>query len=89
MSDHIKTTTAADMISAAVRGDVSHKFAQVGAAGSVIFGLSLNEWGVVIGILVAVGGLGMQWYYRRKEYKLKALYYEKHGIKDATEDEPV
>jgi len=82
------TSTSAEIISAAIRGDVSHKLAQVGAASSLIFGLSINEWGVLIGILVGVGGLVMQWYYRRKEYKLKAMYYHKHGIKDATESEP-
>lgn len=80
MSD-VKTTTTAEMISAAVRGDVAHKFAQVGAAGSFVFGLTLNEIGVLIGIVVGVGGLIMQWYYRRKEYRLKELYYAKHGIK--------
>lgn len=37
-----------------------------GAGATVIFGLNLNEWGMVVGILVAVLGLVFSNYWQRK-----------------------
>lgn len=42
-----------------------------GSAAAVGGGLTLNEVAIVIGAVVAVLGLVVQWYYRHKEYKLK------------------
>lgn len=81
-------SVTSSLVATAVKADTAHKVTQVGASGAVIFGLALNEWGVIVGIVVAIGGLGIQWYYKRKEYRLKELYYEKHGVRDATDGEP-
>jgi TRAP-type C4-dicarboxylate transport system permease large subunit len=38
-----------------------------------IFGLTLNQWtvlGIVFGMLMAVAGLAVNWYYRRAQFKL-------------------
>jgi NADH:ubiquinone oxidoreductase subunit 5 (subunit L)/multisubunit Na+/H+ antiporter MnhA subunit len=80
--------TATSIVSAAVKGDVAHKVAQVGAGGALVFGLTLNEFGVVVGIVVGVLGFLVQVYYRHKEFRLKALYYAKHGVEDKHDEEP-
>lgn len=79
--------TATAIVGSAIKANISHKIAQTGAAGSVIFGLTLNEWGVLVGIVIAVSGFAMQWYYRRKEYKLKAKYFAKYGVQSSSFNE--
>lgn len=41
----------------------------VGSGMTVIAGLTLTEWGVVVGILTAIVGLGFQWYFRSRRNK--------------------
>jgi len=41
-----------------------------GATGSIICGIALNEIGVIIGIIVAVFGFFINWYYKHKSYML-------------------
>lgn len=47
---------------------------QAAAAGTVYFGLTLNEIGVIVGILVGVigliGQLGLTWYYKHQHLQL-------------------
>jgi hypothetical protein len=47
---------------------------QAAAAGTVYFGLTLNEIGVIIGMFVAVigliGQLGLTWYYKHQHLEL-------------------
>ena len=42
-----------------------------GAIVTVLGGLTLNDWGVVMGILFGFLSLLMGWYYKHKEYQLK------------------
>lgn len=64
---HDQTTGAAAI---KVAGAVT----QAAAAGTVYFGLTLNELGVVVGMLVAVLGLigqiGLTWYYKHQHLRL-------------------
>jgi len=41
-----------------------------GATGSIIAGLALSEIGVIIGMLIAVCGFFINWYYKHKSYML-------------------
>lgn len=38
-----------------------------GGTTTVVFSLNWNEVGVIAGILIGVGGLALQWYYKAKE----------------------
>lgn len=64
---HDQTTGAAAI---KVAGTVT----QAAAAGTVYFGLTLNEIGVIIGMFVAVvglvGQLGLTWYYKHQHLEL-------------------
>lgn len=57
---------------------IGHKTAQVGGAGSVLSWLASSEAGVVLGILIGIVGLGVQFYYRRKQDKREQ---EEHDAK--------
>lgn len=90
-SSHAATASeasATSIIATAMKGDAAHRLAQVGATGAVVFGLTLNELGVIVGIVVAVLGFMVQVFYRRKEFRLKELYYAKHGVEDKHDEEP-
>jgi len=41
-----------------------------GATGSIIAGLALSEIGVIIGMVIAVCGFFINWYYKHKSYML-------------------
>ena len=41
-----------------------------GATGSIIAGMALSEIGVIVGIVVAVFGFFINWYYKHKSYML-------------------
>ena len=41
-----------------------------GATGSIIAGLALSEIGVIIGMVIAVCGFCINWYYKHKSYML-------------------
>ena len=41
-----------------------------GATGSIICGLALNEIGVIVGIIIAIFGFFVNWYYKHKSYLL-------------------
>ena len=63
-----------DQTTGAVAIKVAGTVTQAAAAGTVYFGLTLNEIGVVIGMLVAVIGLigqiGLTWYYKHQHLEL-------------------
>lgn len=55
---------------------------QLGAAMSVISGLTLSEWGVIVGMAVGIAGLGASQYWQWRRYRLEkrvALARLKHG----------
>jgi len=47
------------------------KATYVGGGGTALFGLTLNEVGVVIGVLFTVATFAVTWYYRHRHYKLQ------------------
>lgn len=55
-----------------------------GAGTAVVGGLTLNEWGVIAGMLIGIAGLVLGWWYKRKHYRLAAkIAAVKYGV---TED---
>lgn len=63
-----------DQTTGAVAIKAANAVTQAAAAGTVYFGLTLNELGVIIGIIVAVvgliGQLGLTWYYKHQHLEL-------------------
>jgi hypothetical protein len=63
-----------DQTTGAVAIKVANAVTQTAAAGTVYFGLTLNELGVVVGILVAIvgliGQLSLTWYYKHQHLQL-------------------
>ena len=47
----------------------------------MVGGLSLSDWAIVIGIACTVGTFVINWYYKRKEYRL--LQTQAHQLGDA------
>lgn len=45
--------------------------AYLGGLAAVIGSMTLQDWGIVIGILVGVGTFFLNWYYKAKELELK------------------
>jgi len=42
-----------------------------GAGGTVISGMALSEIGVIVGIVIAIFGFIVNWYYKHLSYKLQ------------------
>lgn len=63
-----------DQTTGAVAIKVANAVTQTAAAGTVYFGLTLNEIGVIVGMLVAVLGLigqiGLTWYYKHQHLQI-------------------
>lgn len=63
-----------DAIEAAAAGAAASAASKVslGASATAVGGWFLsNEFAVLAGLVIGLVGLGVQWYYRRKEYKLR------------------
>lgn len=45
--------------------------AYLGGIVAVIGSMTLQDWGIVVGILVGVGTFFLNWYYKAKELELK------------------
>lgn len=43
----------------------------LGAITTMLGALSLNDWALVVGIGCTLGTFGVNWYYKRKEFKIK------------------
>lgn len=56
---------------------VSDKVMYGGAAGSIFFGLTASEFGILVGALCAIGGFIVSWYYKHKAYVLKRDLHNK------------
>jgi len=37
---------------------------------TILAGLSLSDWGVLIGIVIAIATFGMNWYYKHQAFNL-------------------
>ena len=63
-----------DQTTGAAAIKTANAITQAAAAGTVYFGLTLNEIGVIVGIFVAVvglvGQLGLTWYYKHQHLHL-------------------
>ena len=51
--------------------DIASDASYVASALTVIAGFTINEWGVIIGIILAAGTFGINWWYRHQNLKLK------------------
>lgn len=69
---------------AAVGSSLSSKASYGAAAGTAYFGFELEAWGVIVGIVVAVLTLLMNFYYQRKKYNLDVLLAQSQLEKIAT-----
>lgn len=52
----------------------------LGAILTVLGGLTLNDWGVIMGILFGLFTLIMNWYYKKKDYELKKQALENERL---------
>lgn len=50
--------------------EVAGKAAYTSAGGTLVAGLSLNEWAIIVGIFATVLTLCMNWYYKQKHLEL-------------------
>lgn len=46
------------------------KATYVSAGGTVYFGLTLNEIGVIVGIIATIVTLGMNWWFKREHLRI-------------------
>lgn len=42
--------------------------------------MQISDLSLFVGMLCAIAGVIVGWYYKRKEYKLKELYYKNNGV---------
>jgi hypothetical protein len=49
-----------------------------GSGGAILGGFSVQEIGVLAGIIIALGGLIVNWYYKHKAHKLKVEWYKQN-----------
>jgi len=49
--------------------DSTSEVTYVASAVTVISGLTVNEWGVIIGLVIAVATFAVNWYYKHKTFK--------------------
>lgn len=45
--------------------------AYLGGIAAVIGSMTLQDWGIIVGILVGIGTFFLNWYYKAKELELK------------------
>ncbi|AWX15607.1 hypothetical protein CEP48_05210 [Mergibacter septicus] len=57
------------------------KLSYFGAILSFFCGLSLHEWGSLIGIFLGVGTFMIHWYYKKQDLKLKKIALKKGILK--------
>lgn len=62
-----------------MREKISSIVTQIGAAMSIVGGLTLTEWGVVIGITLSIAGFAASQYWQYKNYRVNlARLRKKH-----------
>lgn len=50
--------------------EIAGKITYTSAGGTVVAGLSLNEWAAMVGIVVTISAFVVNWYYKAKHYEL-------------------
>ena len=56
----------------------------LGAIVTVLGGLTLNDWGVIMGIIFGLFTIVMNWYYKQKDYELRKTSLRKRTLKQGT-----
>lgn len=57
-------------------GTIAAHVTKVAGAVTTYFGFTVNEWGVIVGIVLGILSYVTQLYYKRQEMKLKKRYYD-------------
>lgn len=72
---------AVDMIEAAQQYDhlsqYGDKILITGATGTVVFGYTLSEIGLMCGIMISILGFLMSWWYKHKAYQMRRVLFNK------------
>lgn len=59
----------------------------LGAFVAAFSGLTLSDWGVIMGILFGLFTLIMNWYYKKKDYELKKQALENERLNKERKNE--
>jgi tetrahydromethanopterin S-methyltransferase subunit G len=54
--------------------ETASKIQYTGAGSTILFGLTLNDWGILVGIVIGTIGLLVNIYFKRKQYRLTEAY---------------
>ena len=76
----------AQMADAHSHAAVAAKTTQVVGATVTLFGFSVNEWGVIVGIVLGILSYATQLYYKRKELRMKEKFYASKIPDDGSDD---
>lgn len=68
--------------------EVASKTQYGGAGASLLAGLTLNDWGIVAGIVIGSIGLLVNIYFKHKQFKLNQAYIISQQSKHRAEDVP-
>lgn len=68
----------------AAESSVASKASYGSAVGTAIFGIQLDEWGIIVGIVIGVSTFLLNAYYQRKKHKLDVLIAQSQLEKVAT-----
>lgn len=84
MTDMANNSLVAKQASASLASSVTSKTTYGAAAGTTIMGFEMQEFGVLMGILIAVVTLCFNVYYQRQKHKLDVLLAQSQLEKTAT-----
>lgn len=59
----------------------------LGAIVTVVGGLTLNDWGVIMGIIFGLFTIVMNWYYKQKDYELRKQALENERLNKEHQNE--
>lgn len=59
----------------------------LGAIVTVLGGLTLNDWGVIMGIIFGLFTIVMNWYYKQKDYELRKQALENERLNKEHQNE--
>jgi len=58
---------------------VANKVTWFGSGGAILGGLSVQEAGVIAGVIIATLGFLVNWFYKHKAHKLKVKWYAENA----------
>lgn len=50
--------------------EIASKASYTSAGGTLVAGLTLNEWAMIVGIVATIASFGLNWYYKQKHLDL-------------------